>query len=71
MKAYIPMGLLAVLFAGPALAQAPAFEEVDTNMDGVIDQNEAAAVEGLDFAIADANQDGAIDQDEWSAATGQ
>lgn len=71
MKAYIPLGLLAALCAGSALAQAPTFEEVDANMDGLIDQNEAAAVEGLDFATADANQDGSIDREEWGTVTGQ
>jgi hypothetical protein len=71
MKAYVPLGLLGVLCAGAALAQAPSFEEVDANMDGQIDQSEAAVVEGLDFATADANQDGHIDRAEWTAATGQ
>jgi hypothetical protein len=44
---------------------------VDANMDGLIDQDEAAAVEGLDFATADANQDGSIDREEWGTVTGQ
>ena len=60
-------------FAGIALAQSPLppFEEVDTNADGLISMEEAAAIEGLDFATADANQDGFLDQEEYAAAQGQ
>ena len=59
--------------AGVALAQAalPPFEEVDTNADGQISMEEAAAIEGLDFAAADTNQDGSLDQAEYAAAQGQ
>jgi hypothetical protein len=62
--------LLALGFTGIALAQAPAFEDVDANGDGAITQDEAAAVEGLDFATCDANQDGALAREEYDACTG-
>jgi hypothetical protein len=68
MKRYI--ALLALGFAGIALAQAPAFEEVDANADGMIGQDEAAAVEGIDFATCDANQDGSQDRDDYTARAG-
>jgi hypothetical protein len=72
MKAKVSVTLLALGFAGAALAQdAPSFEEVDQNGDGMISQEEAAAVEGLDFATADTNQDGSLDRDEYNQATGQ
>ena len=59
-------------FSGAALAQMtlPAFEEVDTNADALISAEEAAAIEGLDFATADVNQDGSLDQEEYAAAQG-
>lgn len=67
MKRYLVL-LFALLFAIGALAQMPSFEEVDTNADGVIDREEAAAVEGLDFDAADTNMDGVIDRQEYEAA---
>lgn len=67
MKRFLP--ILAMGFVGVALAQAPAFEDVDTNADGMITEEEAAAVEGLDFATCDANQDGAIAKEEYDACT--
>ena len=66
MKKYLVL-LFALLFAVGALAQLPSFEEVDTNADGVIDRDEAAAVEGLDFDAADTNMDGVIDRQEYEA----
>lgn len=65
MKKYIP--LLAMGFVGIALAQAPAFESVDTNADGMISQEEASTVEGLDFGTCDENQDGALSPEEYTA----
>ena len=66
------VGLIAIGFSAAAFAQGmPAFEEVDANGDGLISQEEAAAIEGLDFATADANQDGALSRDEYSALEGQ
>jgi hypothetical protein len=63
------LALAAIGFSGLALAQElPSFEEVDTNADGQISMEEAAAIEGLDFATADTNQDGALDQEEYAAA---
>ena len=65
--------LSALGFSGAALAQAtlPSFEEVDANADGQISMEEAAAIEGLDFATADVNQDGALNQEEYTAAQAQ
>jgi hypothetical protein len=71
MKTKVSITLLALGFAGAALAQdAPSFEEVDQNADGMISQEEAAAVEGLDLATADTNQDGSLDRTEYEAAIG-
>lgn len=57
-------------YAGGAIAQnsMPAFEDVDQNGDGVISQEEAQTVEGLDFAAADTNQDGQLSREEYTAA---
>lgn len=68
MKYSLP-ALLVCGFAGTALAQGlPSFEEVDTNNDGQISQEEAAAIEGLDFATADADQNGSLSIEEYNAA---
>jgi len=68
MKYYV--GLTALVFSAAALAQSslPSFEEVDSNGDGMISQEEAQAVEGLDFAQADTNQDGSLSRAEYTAA---
>jgi len=68
MKYSLP-ALLIFGFAGTTLAQGlPSFEEVDTNNDGQISQEEAAAIEGLDFATADADQNGSLSIEEYNAA---
>ena len=56
------------LFSGVALAAPPAFQDIDTNQDGVITPDEAAQVEGLDMASADANGDGQLSVEEYQAA---
>jgi Ca2+-binding EF-hand superfamily protein len=71
MNKLLPITIVAFGFSTAALAQAPSFEEVDANQDGMISAEEAAAVEGLDFATADTNQDGVIDRAEYSALTEQ
>jgi uncharacterized protein YuzE len=72
MKLRIPFTILAFGVTSFALAQGlPAFEEVDANGDGLIDADEAGAVEGLDITTADANQDGVLDRDEYEAASQQ
>jgi hypothetical protein len=64
--------LVLVGFSAAALAQGlPPFEEVDANSDGQISQEEAAAIEGLDFATADTNQDGALSMEEYNAASAE
>lgn len=66
------VSMLILGFAGSAVAQGlPAFEEVDANGDGVISEQEAQAVEGLDFEAADQNQDGQLDQAEYAEATAE
>lgn len=69
MTKYLVQLLVLTGFSAAALAQGlPAFEEVDTNSDGQISQEEAAAIEGLDFATADTDQDGALSMEEYNAA---
>lgn len=70
MKRYLTISLLA-LGSGVAFAQLPAFEDVDANADGQITRDEAAIVEGLDFAALDANQDGVVSRQEWDDASGE
>jgi hypothetical protein len=61
--------LLLLGITGVAFAQAlPAFEEVDANSDGQISAEEAAAIEGFDFAAADADQSGSLSREEYEAA---
>jgi len=61
--------LAAFGLSAAALAQEPlAFDQVDSDKDGMINVEEAAKVEGLDFAAADANQDGGIDRAEYEQA---
>ena len=61
--------VLALGFSSVALAQAPTFDEVDTNRDGSVDRQEASVIEGIDFATADANQDGLLSREEYEAAS--
>lgn len=56
------------LFSGVAFAAPPAFQDIDTNNDGVITLEEASKVEGLDMASADTNGDGQLSQQEYEAA---
>jgi len=44
------------------------FDSVDTNKDGVITQNEALAVPGLDFASADKDNNHSLSHQEFDAA---
>ena len=44
------------------------FESVDTNKDGVITQNEALAVQGLDFASTDKDNNHSLSRQEYEAA---
>lgn len=65
-------GLLILGFSGAAIAQGlPSFDEVDANGDGMISEEEAGAVEGLDFATADTNQDGSIDRAEYAEVSAE
>lgn len=66
--AILPILLLTAL---PAFAATPlTFEEVDTDGDGLISADEAAAVEGLDFDAADTDKDGTLSIDEYDIAVG-
>ena len=62
--------LALITFSGAALAGAPAFGDVDTDQDGKISAEEAAAA-GMDLTKVDANQDGSVDEAEYKAATGE
>ena len=55
-------------FTGAALAAAPAFEDVDTNTDGMISVEEAKVVEGLDFAAADTDKNDSLNKEEYEEA---
>ncbi|MDQ2696453.1 MAG: EF-hand domain-containing protein [Pseudomonadota bacterium] len=57
------------LASGLAFAAHPAFSEADANGDGAVDQDEAAAIEGLDFTAADTDQNGSLSEEEYNAAT--
>jgi hypothetical protein len=65
MKRYSTLLLLGV--AGIAFAQMPPFEDVDANSDGQISQQEAAAIEGFDFAAHDTDQNGTLSRAEYEA----
>jgi hypothetical protein len=61
--------LLLLGISGFAFAQEPpAFEDVDANSDGQISREEAAAIEGLDFAAADKDQNGSLSREEYEAS---
>ena len=51
-------------------ADAPAFEQVDVDQDGVISETEASAVPEIDFATADADGDGTLSRAEYEQALG-
>ena len=55
-------------FAGTAAATSPSFEELDKNADGLLSEEEAAALRGLDFAKADLDKSGWLDRSEYEAA---
>ncbi len=60
---------LALLFgASVAVANPATFADLDTDGDGALSTEEAAAVEGLDFETADADGDGALNEEEFKAA---
>ncbi|WP_417227085.1 hypothetical protein [Amphritea sp.] len=51
--------------------EMPEFKAVDSNADGVISQEEAKGVEGLEavFMAADVNKDGQLDELEYTEAS--
>ena len=60
----------AVGIAGRSLASLPPFDQVDTNPDGTLSKQEAAAVKELDFSKADTNKNGTIEPAEYRVAAG-
>jgi hypothetical protein len=58
---------LALAGAAPA-ADAPSFEQLDVNKDGVLSRSEAAKLPSMDFSAADKNRDGALSRSEYEAA---
>lgn len=65
-KAFIPAAL--IFSASVAFAGVHMFEELDTDQDGSLSQEEAAAAEGLDFDAADTDMDGSVSQEEFKTA---
>jgi hypothetical protein len=63
------IAIFASIAATAALAQgeAPPFDRVDANGDGVINRAEAAAVANLDFAGCDNDGDGYLSRQEYVA----
>ena len=63
--------IAATAFAGTAFAQAPMFDTVDTDGDGVITLSEAQAfapeLTEDEFAAYDVNADGGLDEGEFEA----
>ena len=67
MKKILGLMFGALLISGVAVAQQ-AFEELDSDADGVLSKAEAEMVETLDFDAADTDQDGNLSQEEYEAA---
>ncbi len=67
-KVLIPTAL--ILASGIAIAGSESFTLLDINQDGALSQEEAAAVQGLDFSAADQDGNAALSQDEFMAVTG-
>jgi Ca2+-binding EF-hand superfamily protein len=65
MRTLLVLSALGLSAAALAQQKLPAFEEVDENGDGMINEAEASRVAGLDFSVADANKDGGIDREEY------
>ena len=65
----ITLAMVFSFFAAIAFANAPAFEAVDTDKDGAVSIDEAAAT-GIDaehFAKLDADQSGTLSMEEYTA----
>ena len=58
---------LACSFTLAGQEEMPSFEAIDSNGDGVISVEEAAAVKGFDFSEADADGDGVVSREEYEA----
>ncbi len=61
---FIPL----MLAASASLAQAPAFQDLDSDGDGFLSEAEIGAVKNIDFYDADTSKDGRIDPQEYQVA---
>ena len=57
-----------VVFASTLAFAQEAFEDLDTDADGMLSAAEVANLEDFDFVTADTNQDGSISVEEYEAA---
>ncbi len=60
----VPLGL----YAGAGLAQTPTFDELDTDGDGYLSEQELAAYRSVDFFDADTSKDGLVNPEEFRVA---
>ncbi|MDI5934768.1 EF-hand domain-containing protein [Halomonas kalidii] len=69
MKKLILLPLALLFSASVVVAEGTdKFDELDTNQDGSLSQEEASSVEGLDFETADTDGDGSLSEEEFKAA---
>ena len=66
----LAISAILVLFSSVAIAASmPSFQELDTNTDGVLSEQEVDGVlRNFDFPLADKNGDGLLDKEEFDLA---